>query len=87
MTKGATEFDKLCHKIFSANGNGYDYYSRKSGVRCSLCGQELETYYCEDRLHMVECYGCKTKALVMAGSPRIAALKTFGVEEICDEHD
>ncbi len=76
--RGATSFDKLCHKVFSANGNGTDFLSRETGVRCGNCGRELEAYYCESRLYVVECTRCKTRALVMAGSPEEAAYKTFG---------
>ncbi len=78
MEKGATAFDKLCHKIFAANGNGTNYMSRGTGVSCGLCGAELEAYYCEEHLYLVECHGCKVKALVMAGSPKDAAYRTFG---------
>lgn len=78
MEKGVTEFDKLCHRVFSASGNGTNYLSRKTGVRCGNCWNELEAYYCESRLYMVECHHCKVKALVMAGSPEQAAYKTFG---------
>ena len=76
--KGATQFDQLCHRVFSANGNGTNYLSRRTGVKCGFCGYELEAYYCESRLYMVECHHCKTKALVMAGNPEEAASKTFG---------
>lgn len=78
MTKGATNFDQLCHKIFAANSNGTDFLSRPTGVKCGYCGRELEAYYCESRLYLVECHRCKTRALVMAGSPKEAAYKTFG---------
>lgn len=78
MEKGATKFDKLCHRVFSANENGTDYLSRRTGVKCGYCGYELEAYYCESRLYMVECHHCKTKALVMARSPQQAAYMTFG---------
>lgn len=78
MEKGATKFDKLCHRIFSANGNGTDYLSRRTSVKCGYCGYELEAYYCESRLFVVECHHCKTKALAMAGTPAEAAYKTFG---------
>ena len=76
--KGATQFDQLCHRVFSANGNGTNYLSRRTGVKCGFCGYEIEAYYCESRLYMVECHHCKTKALVMAGNPEEAASKTFG---------
>lgn len=78
MTKGSTKLDKLCHKVFGANGNGSDYLSRETGVSCGYCGHELGAYYCEDRLYLVECHRCNTKALVMAESPADAAYKTFG---------
>lgn len=80
VEKGATSFDKLCHKVFSANGNGADFLSRGTGVKCGYCGRELDAYYCESRLYVVECAHCKTRALVMAGSAREAAYKTFGHE-------
>lgn len=76
--KGATNFDKLCHKLFAANSNGTDYLSRGTGVKCGYCGTELEAYYCESRLYLVECHNCKSKALVMVNSPKQAAYKTFG---------
>lgn len=76
--KGATKFDQLCHRVFAANGNGTNYRSRETGVRCGYCGHELEAYYCEERLYLVECSCCKTKALVMAGNQAEAAYKTFG---------
>lgn len=78
MTKGATEFDKLCHKVFAAKGNGADFLSRDTSVSCGYCGCELSAYYCESRLFAVECSCCKTRALVMANSPQQAAYKTFG---------
>lgn len=80
--KGATKFDQLCHSVFSANGNGTNYLSRGTGVKCGNCGHELEAYYCEERLYLVECPCCKTKAMVMAVSPADAAYKTFGNEVI-----
>ena len=76
--KGATQFDQLCHRVFSANGNGTNYLSRRTGVKCGFCGYEIEAYYCESRLYIVECHHCKTKALVMAGNPEEAASKTIG---------
>ena len=78
MGKGATNFDKLCHKVFSANGNGTDFLIRRTGVSCGRCGRELEAYYCESRLYVVECHSCETRALVMASSRKEAAYKTFG---------
>lgn len=78
--KGATVFDKLCHKVFASNGNGADYLSRKVGVSCGHCGRELESYYCESGLHMVICPKCEKKALVVARSPKEAAYMTFGHE-------
>lgn len=78
MVKGATKFDQLCHAVFTARKNSYEYLSRKTGVRCSCCGHELDAYYCEERLYLVECPNCEVKALVAAKSPREAAYKTFG---------
>lgn len=78
IEKGATRFDKQCHSIFSSNGNGTNYLSRQTGVKCGNCGCDLEAYYCESRLYVVECHHCKIKALVMAGSPAQAAYRTFG---------
>lgn len=78
MEKGATKFDKLCHKVFGANGNGFDYLSRGTGVSCRRCGGEILYYYCEERLYLVDCPYCSTKALVMARSAEEAACKTFG---------
>ena len=80
MAKGVTKFDQLCHQVFAANGNGTDFLGRATGVKCGYCAAELEAYYCESRLYMVECHRCKTRALVMAGSPKEAAYKTFGSE-------
>ena len=72
--KGATEFDKLCHKLYDAGAESCK--TSACGVTC-LCGHELETYYCEERLFLVVCHACKTTALVKAGSPREAAFKSF----------
>lgn len=71
-------FDKLCHKVFAAKGNGTDFLSRETGVSCGYCGHELKTYCCESRLYVAECPCCKTRALVMAGNAKEAAYKTFG---------
>lgn len=42
------------------------------------CGQELWTYYCEDRLSLVECPQCRVKALVEARNPKEAAYMSLG---------
>lgn len=78
MIKGKTKFDQMCHKVFSANGNGTNYLSRGTNVQCGRCGYELEAYYCESRLYVVECHNCKVKALVMARNQKQAAYMTFG---------
>lgn len=44
------------------------------------CGHELEAYYCEERLYLVECDQCETKALVKARSPKEAAYRAFAFE-------
>ena len=90
--KGITKFDQQCHEVFAGNGNGTDYLSRKTGVRCGHCGWELEGYYCEEQLYLVECPRCKIKALAMARSPKQAAYKTFGhavypVDEMGEEEE
>ena len=79
--KGATIFDKLCHKFFDARDNGVDFLSRTTGVKCIHCGNELVAYYCESRLLMVSCRHCKIRAVVMANSRTEAAYKTFGRKE------
>lgn len=63
--KGATEFDKLCHKVFGAS-NFSEYRARGSGLSCARCGCELDAYYCEEELWLVQCDCCKVKALVKA---------------------
>ena len=78
---GATKFDNLCHKVFTARDNGIDFLSRKTGISCNHCGNELVAYYCESRLYMVQCRHCKTRAVVMAKSREEAAYKTFGREK------
>lgn len=72
--KGATVFEQCCHKVFSGRG----YVPRRSGVACGRCGQELWTYYCEDRLSLVECPQCRVKALVEARNPKEAAYMSLG---------
>lgn len=83
---GATKFDNLCHKVFSARDNGVDFLSRPTGVSCSHCGNELVAYYCESRLYMVQCRHCQTRAVVMANSRKEAAEKTFGQNGV-DNHE
>lgn len=62
--KGANILDQLCHTIHQQ-----DFPPLKSGISCGKCGHELKTYYCEDRLYMVECEHCGVKCLVEAGNP------------------
>lgn len=76
--KGATDFDKLCHRIFDAEAHTMDYLSRNTNIRCRTCGFSLSYYYCEERLFLVECEHCHKKALVKARNPKIAAYETFG---------
>lgn len=75
--KGATKFDHLCHTIIGAENDGFDYLARNTGISCGKCGRELKTYYCEERLYMVECERCGVKCLVQAGSPAQACYKTM----------
>ena len=86
MNKGVTDFEKTCHKIYDAKGNGFDYLLRGTGVDCGRCGHELEAYYCESRLYLVKCDCCKKMAFVEAGSPAQAAYYTFG-HAICTLDD
>ena len=74
---GASDFDKICHTVYSEKGNNTNYLLRGTGVKCSACGHELEYYYCESRLYLVECSRCGKKALVKAASPERAAYRTF----------
>lgn len=70
--KGATECDRLCHTLnerYSATG--------KTGISCGKCGHELKTYYCEERLYVVECDHCGVKCLVEAKNPKQACYKTM----------
>ena len=41
----------------------------KTGLMCRICGTELETYYCEERVYLVRCMGCKKITLVGAKNP------------------
>lgn len=76
MEHGATEFDKLCHRVFRAGRK--ERLLRQTGVRCGACGRELQSYYCEERLFVIRCDCCNTVALVKAQSPADAAYCTFG---------
>lgn len=80
MMKGASNFDKLCHQVYNADGNNRDYIGKATGVTCRLCKSPLYAYYCEERLYLVECKTCKMKALVMAENPQAAAYRAFGIE-------
>ena len=80
MMKGASNFDKLCHQVYNADGNGRDYIGKATGVTCRLCNRPLYAYYCEERLYLVECQPCKIKALVMAENPQAAAYRAIGTE-------
>lgn len=77
MKKGATKFDRICHKVFEANGEGEDFLGNPTGIQCGKCGHELSSYYCEDRLYLIECRCCNIRALVMASSVHQAAYSTF----------
>lgn len=79
---GATRFDKICHSIF---GEFVPHNDSASGIACGKCGQELLTYYCEERLYLVECRCCGIKALALAKSQKEACYKTFAREEATDE--
>ena len=79
---GATNFDKLCHRVFDGRNNGTDYLAKDVGVHCGRCGHRLSVYYCEDRLFLVECAACGVKALVKANNAKTAAYRTFAHEVI-----
>lgn len=80
MMKGASNFDKLCHQVYNADGNGRDYIGKATGVTCRLCKSPLYAYYCEERLYLVECKTCEMKALVKAENPQVAAYRAFESE-------
>lgn len=90
--KGSTKFDNLCHTIMGAGNDGFDYLARNTGISCGKCGHELKTYYCEERLYMVECERCGVKCLVEAGNPAQSCYKTMAypvlpVEQIDEERE
>lgn len=73
IEKGATYFDKLCHKFYDEpKGCG-----KKTDYVCRLCGGPLETYYCEERLYLVKCADCGTLALVKTANPEDSARVTL----------
>lgn len=76
--KGASEFDRLCHRVFDGNGDGEDYLARATDIFCCRCGHRVYAYYCEERLFLVECDGCRKKVLVKAGNRGEAAHRAFG---------
>lgn len=80
MMKGTSNFDKLCHQVYNADGNGRDYIGKATGATCRLCKSPLYAYYCEERLYLVECKTCEMKALVKAENPQVAAYRAFESE-------
>lgn len=80
MMKGASNFDKLCHQVYNADGNGRDYIGKATGATCRLCKSPLYAYYCEERVYLVECKTCEMKALVKAENPQVAAYRALGIE-------
>lgn len=87
--KGATLFDQMFHTvndIFKSRNNGHNYLERKTGISCGKCGHKLKTYYCEERLYVVECEHCGVKCLVEARNPEQACYKTmaYPVERVED---
>lgn len=83
--KGATDFDKLCHRIFDADSTGKDYLARETGVFCENCGNRVSAYYCEERLFLVECECCEKKVLVKAKNQEDAARKAFWGTWWCED--
>ena len=43
-------------------------------ILCRNCGSHLETYYAENRLYAVRCFGCDYVSFVKACSPSEAAM-------------
>lgn len=74
---GVARYDKMCHSVFSGNGDGSDFLLRDTRIHCGSCGRNLSVYYCEEGLFLVSCACCKKRALVKAKNPKDAAYKTF----------
>lgn len=73
IEKGATYFDKMCHKLYDKpKGQGFQVDGK-----CRCCGGSLMTYYCEDSLYLIVCDKCGTLALIKAVSPQVAANLTL----------
>ncbi|MFR1050284.1 MAG: hypothetical protein ACLSE7_00940 [Lachnospirales bacterium] len=72
---GAAIVDKAAHRVYLAAGSNDDVRWRPSGVKCKECGEELETYYCEERLYAVRCRKCETVMLVKSRGPGLAAIR------------
>ena len=77
MMKGASNFDKLCHQVFDGKNDGTNYLAWETDICCGRCGHKLRAYYCEERLYLIECAVCGTKALTKAGNVVFAAYKTL----------
>lgn len=75
--KGATAFDKLWRRVFDGENDGTNYLARETDVCCGRCGHKLRWYYCEERLYLIECAVCGTKALTKATNMAFAAHKTL----------
>lgn len=75
--KGASNFDKLCHQVFDGKSDGTNYLARETDICCGTCGNKLRAYYCEERLFLIECPVCGTRALAKANNAKTAALKTL----------
>lgn len=52
----------------------------RTGTRCHQCENELEAYYCEERIYLVRCTQCGNVTIVGAGSPKNAAHNAGGFE-------
>ena len=75
--KGASNFDKLFHQVFDGKNDGTNYLARETDICCGRCGHKLRWYYCEERLYLIECAVCGTKALTKAGNVVLAAYQTL----------
>lgn len=72
---GATDVDKAAHRVFLAAADKEGIRWMPSGVKCKMCGGELDTYYCEERLYMVRCRKCETVMLLKSRGPGLAAIQ------------
>lgn len=87
---GASKLDQSAHRVHMSAISKHDDNWRVSSALCVLCGCELETVYCEERLYMVRCRKCEIVTLVKAGSPEVAANRigiiAIPADEWCEDY-